>query len=357
MSQLTPASIDTLPPCIITKLASALFHGENVAPSADLAKESAVSAQTFEGRTNASMADAQTGEGKRIAEDREAHDYVSADLGMANKLKSGATIKKQNAVAHSMSVKEGHDNPASSHLSSHAGISPHAYACTSVPQRRGVFATTTARANMNPYLTAVPTITPSPTASYFSPAYLRAMSVAYPAFIAPQQNCFVPSMSNVGGRASVRNSAQGAAFAQLPFDRPIRATYVQNSSVSSTDRTSGDKGLSPRAHLIEPCSKLKAFDGEAMPGEGWIKKLIFFGERKMPAWVSPSRKIPFKYRVDAVEFEKLRMEFGTDEVQAWIEYTRQRRARDMDRRVFNEEAYDHVHGSSKKFFKIIEHDI
>ena len=296
MSQLTPASIDTLPPCIITKLASALFHGENVAPSADLAKESAVSAQTFEGRTNAAMADAQAGEGKIIAEDREAHAYVSADLGTSNKLKSGATCKKQNDVAHSMSVKEGHDNPVSSRLSSHAGISPHAYACTSVSQRRGEFATTTARANMNPYLTAVPTITPSPTAPYFSPAYLRAMSAAYPAFIAPQQNCFVPSMSNVGGRASVRNSAQGAAFAQLPFDRPIRATYVQNSSVSSTDRTSGDKGLSPRTHLIEPGSKLKAYvrgssKDKPPPGVGWTNKFVFFRKRKMSAWVSPSRKI------------------------------------------------------------------
>ena len=257
----------------------ALLHGETMAletgdsVSADLAKGSTISDEAFEGGTNAAMADAHTEMGKSIAEARGTNDYVSADLGTANKLKSGATSKKQNAVAHSMSEKEEHGDSFSSRLSSHAGISPHAYACTLVSQRRGVFATTTARAIMNPYLPAVPTITPSPTTSYFSPAYLRAMSVAYPAFITPQQNCFVPSVSNGGGRASVRNSDQGAAFTQFHFHRPIQATYVQNSdapyarpemkteatkriekssmrsqstSMPSTNRTSADKKLSQR---------------------------------------------------------------------------------------------------------------
>ena len=69
----------------------------------------------------------------------------------------------------------------------------------------------------------------------------------------------------------------------------------------------------------------------------------------MSSWVSPNRKISFKYRVDAVEFEKLRIKFVTDEVQAWIEYTRQRSAKKMDRRVLDEKAYDHVRGSSREF--------
>ena len=48
----------------------------------------------------------------------------------------------------------------------------------------------------------------------------------------------------------------------------------------------------------------------------------------------------YRYRIDAELFESLRKEYGEDEVDAWIEYTKIKHAEKKARAVENAEEYD-----------------
>ncbi|KAL3786930.1 hypothetical protein HJC23_013265 [Cyclotella cryptica] len=76
------------------------------------------------------------------------------------------------------------------------------------------------------------------------------------------------------------------------------------------------------------------------PGNGWDLGNYIKGSKTTPCWISPSRKIKFKYRKDAVLFESLRKKFGSNEVQAWVEYTKIKHSLKQRREVLDVRQYD-----------------
>ena len=74
------------------------------------------------------------------------------------------------------------------------------------------------------------------------------------------------------------------------------------------------------------------------PGPGWTYNIRSnSGGINRCHWISPTRKIEFKWRGAAVEFENLRLQFGTDEVRAWHEYSK---IKDYTRSVVSPGQYD-----------------
>jgi hypothetical protein len=62
------------------------------------------------------------------------------------------------------------------------------------------------------------------------------------------------------------------------------------------------------------------------PGPGWKRKCCKEGNLAIVThWISPVRRIEFKRRKAAEIFEKLRIEFGTDEIEAWEELRKRSR--------------------------------
>jgi len=57
------------------------------------------------------------------------------------------------------------------------------------------------------------------------------------------------------------------------------------------------------------------------PAQGWIPNVVLesVGVSRCH-WISPTRKIEFRRFKPACTFEKLRKEFGADEIQAWVQY-------------------------------------
>jgi len=56
------------------------------------------------------------------------------------------------------------------------------------------------------------------------------------------------------------------------------------------------------------------------PGPGWESSLVDAGSRVVTHWISPVRRIEFRRHTAACNFERLRNEFGSDEVEAWEEF-------------------------------------
>jgi hypothetical protein len=56
------------------------------------------------------------------------------------------------------------------------------------------------------------------------------------------------------------------------------------------------------------------------PGPGWESSLVHESSQVVTHWISPVRRIEFKRHTAACKFEKLRNEFGSDEVKAWEEF-------------------------------------
>ena len=60
----------------------------------------------------------------------------------------------------------------------------------------------------------------------------------------------------------------------------------------------------------------------------------------------PNRlQLSFRYRKDAVFFESLRQKHGTDEIQAWVEYTKYKSSLKEPRYVIECDKYDLIEGS------------
>ena len=53
------------------------------------------------------------------------------------------------------------------------------------------------------------------------------------------------------------------------------------------------------------------------PGPGWEAKWVSRGQQVYTHWISPVRRIEFRRRNPACDFERLRIKFGSDEVMAW----------------------------------------
>ncbi len=53
------------------------------------------------------------------------------------------------------------------------------------------------------------------------------------------------------------------------------------------------------------------------PGPGWEAKCVPYGQQVYTHWISPARRIEFRRRNPACNFEQLRREFGSDEMMAW----------------------------------------
>jgi hypothetical protein len=75
------------------------------------------------------------------------------------------------------------------------------------------------------------------------------------------------------------------------------------------------------------------------PGWGVDVEIQSSGKR-LTRWVSPTRKIRFRYRSDAELFESLRQDHGVDEVQAWLEYTKIMHSRKRAREVVDANQFD-----------------
>ena len=59
------------------------------------------------------------------------------------------------------------------------------------------------------------------------------------------------------------------------------------------------------------------------PGPGWKPKKVKETNQFVTHWISPTRQIVFRRRRAACNFESLRREFGTDEVEAWEVFRKQ----------------------------------
>ena len=96
-----------------------------------------------------------------------------------------------------------------------------------------------------------------------------------------------------------------------------------------------DVGLSPMGTVTLPRTKVtKRAAGRACnahpipgptpradpPGPGWHFKRVEEKNRYSYHWISPTRNIEFQRHKQALEFEKLRSKYGTDELRAWEEY-------------------------------------
>ena len=75
------------------------------------------------------------------------------------------------------------------------------------------------------------------------------------------------------------------------------------------------------------------------PGPGWEQKSCIEGKQVVTHWISPARRIEFKRRKAAVAFEQLRIEVGTDEIEAWEVY-RKRCTGICDLSVVSPQKYD-----------------
>lgn len=73
---------------------------------------------------------------------------------------------------------------------------------------------------------------------------------------------------------------------------------------------------------------------------GWTRGSFGYMNQKRRSWISPTRKIEFKYSKDAHLFESLRKKFGSDEVEAWLEYTKIKHSLKQAREVINATHYD-----------------
>ncbi|KAL3765869.1 hypothetical protein ACHAWU_005402 [Discostella pseudostelligera] len=74
------------------------------------------------------------------------------------------------------------------------------------------------------------------------------------------------------------------------------------------------------------------------PGPGWESSLVDAGSQVVTHWISPVRRIEFRRHTAACNFERLRNEFGSDEVEAWEEY--RRRTKGIRARVVSSQDYD-----------------
>jgi hypothetical protein len=59
-----------------------------------------------------------------------------------------------------------------------------------------------------------------------------------------------------------------------------------------------------------------------MIGLEWTRELVAEKRQNQYHWISPTRKIEFRRRSQACEFEMLMKKFGSSEVRAWEEYRR-----------------------------------
>lgn len=89
------------------------------------------------------------------------------------------------------------------------------------------------------------------------------------------------------------------------------------------------------------------------PGLGWTPKRVNETGQIRYYWISPIRKIEFKRHTAACKFEKLRRDFGSDEVEAWEEYRKRGYARGKFRlSVVSPQNYDrHLEIFQKKTIK------
>ena len=85
-------------------------------------------------------------------------------------------------------------------------------------------------------------------------------------------------------------------------------------------------------------NKQKTFKQQPPPGPRRESKLILESGRNRMHWISPTRKIEFRKRPEACQFESLRQKWGSDEVKAWEEYRSVKTGDDT--KVVNPQQYD-----------------
>eukprot|EP00804_Cyclotella_cryptica_P020164 CCRYP_014920-RB/>CCRYP_014920-RB protein AED:0.18 eAED:0.21 QI:257/0/0/1/0/0/4/0/852 len=175
-----------------------------------------------------------------------------------------------------------------------------------------------------------------------------------------------PNPENLGGGDTVSSDSKVNPI--IAVERKRRTSARLKTAVASTYKTAqknnddGDdtrrKGVaSVQARPAEPTAarkKRKTSVSEEVanvpsnghkienntPGNGWDLGNYIKGSKTTPCWISPSRKIKFKYRKDAVLFESLRKKFGSNEVQAWVEYTKIKHSLKQRREVLDVRQYD-----------------
>jgi hypothetical protein len=88
-----------------------------------------------------------------------------------------------------------------------------------------------------------------------------------------------------------------------------------------------------------------------LPGKGWSRGTFTIKGRPRKSWISPTWKIQFKYRTDAVTFEELRKKHKKDEIKAWMEYTTMKHAQRKIRDVIDPYQVDKEMGVNSQLLK------
>lgn len=182
----------------------------------------------------------------------------------------------------------------------------------------------------------------------------------------------MPTLARVPIKTINKNNPRVNAESSEP-DRPIsrianarkrgssaraNATKTSNNKTAQED---GDDEDDPRSDIVasahaspaKPTDALRICKNDAVtsptkrrkiqnniPGNGWDVGTVLKGTKTKTCWISPTRKMKFKYHKDAVLFESLRQKFGPDEVQAWLEYTKMKYSLKQSREVIHVRQYD-----------------
>ena len=110
--------------------------------------------------------------------------------------------------------------------------------------------------------------------------------------------------------------------AQTPRERQVRHTKRANISMfeKSNDHLREEINSTSPTNATKSCAAKSTSVGgkKSPPGPEWKPKIVKeTNDQSVTHWISPMRQIEFRRRRAACNFETLRREFGTDEVEAW----------------------------------------
>ena len=116
-----------------------------------------------------------------------------------------------------------------------------------------------------------------------------------------------------------------ASRARRAPGRTISSKPRKNTSDGQQMRRKSDNHTSQNVEAKNDVSKSQSLGttlGQKVdpPGPGWESSLVDAGSRVVTHWISPVRRIEFRRHTAACNFERLRNEFGSDEVEAWEEF-------------------------------------
>ncbi|KAL7541843.1 hypothetical protein ACHAXR_011280 [Thalassiosira sp. AJA248-18] len=162
---------------------------------------------------------------------------------------------------------------------------------------------------------------------------------------ATQYDVDSPTPTNKKRQVTSSKKARVPVAVKLMPKGKIETRVSAKRSTKQTPTNKNSQSSSKKAKFAKLMSKVKTDESVSRrPGPGWQNKLVpELGLNRGPNrchWISPVRKMEFRRRTQACEFEALRQKFGTDEIRAWAEYRRKYNGRNINTQVVSATQYD-----------------